>query len=70
MQLTMIIQRQQAGRAGRRSRDSLAVLVVDNVPLDNYYTENPEELFSSSGDDIEIDLESGVILDGTWLLRY
>ncbi|KAL1758264.1 hypothetical protein FB107DRAFT_207459 [Schizophyllum commune] len=55
--------RQQAGRAGRRSRDSLAVLVGYGDPLDQHYMEHPEELFDGQIEDLVIDLESKVVLE-------
>ncbi|KAH8117220.1 DEAD/H helicase [Phellopilus nigrolimitatus] len=55
--------RQQAGRAGRRARDSLAVLVADSLPLDQHYVQNPNELFDKSIDDILVDLDSKVLLE-------
>ena len=59
----MRIQRQQAGRAGRRARDSLAVLVADSLPLDQYYVQYPDELHNKRGDDLLVDLDSRVILE-------
>ncbi|KAH8829608.1 hypothetical protein DL96DRAFT_1792453 [Flagelloscypha sp. PMI_526] len=56
--------RQQAGRAGRRSRDSIAALVADSLlPLDKYYMENPEELFKANGDELVLDMDSAVVLE-------
>ena len=55
---------QQAGRAGRRSRDSLIVFVADPVPIDQYYVKNPGQLFEKVSDDLIVDLESKVILEG------
>lgn len=42
-----VIQRQQTGRAGRRARDSLAILVADPFGIDQYYVKHPDEVFSS-----------------------
>ena len=38
-------QRQQSGRAGRRSRDSLSVLVSDSLPADRHFVANPDDIF-------------------------
>ena len=35
------------GRAGRRARDALTILVTDERPIDQHYVNNPEELFST-----------------------
>ena len=55
---------QQAGRAGRRSRESLVVFVADSFPVDQHYVENPEQLWEKPTDDLIVDLESKVILEG------
>ncbi|RPD79912.1 P-loop containing nucleoside triphosphate hydrolase protein [Lentinus tigrinus ALCF2SS1-7] len=55
--------RQQAGRAGRRARDALAVFVADALPVDQHYINNPEELFDRSTNDLMVDLDSKVILE-------
>lgn len=57
-------QRQQAGRAGRRARDSLAILVADPFSVDQYYVNHPEELFGQTLEDLVIDIENPVILEG------
>ncbi|KAJ7590973.1 DEAD/H helicase [Mycena floridula] len=55
--------RQQIGRAGRRNRDSLAILVLHDQPLDSYYKQHPEELFDRPTDELILDLESKIILE-------
>ncbi|KAI8998791.1 DEAD/H helicase [Trametes punicea] len=55
--------RQQAGRAGRRARDALAIFVADSLPVDQHFINYPEELFDRSTDDLIVDLESKVILE-------
>ncbi|CDO70744.1 hypothetical protein BN946_scf184798.g59 [Trametes cinnabarina] len=55
--------RQQAGRAGRRARDALAVFVADSLPVDQHFINYPEELFDRSTDDLIVDLDSKVILE-------
>ncbi|SJL04493.1 related to helicases [Armillaria ostoyae] len=55
--------RQQTGRAGRRSRDSLAILVAEALPVDQYYVNHPEDLFDKNPDDLVIDLDSKLTLE-------
>ncbi|PLW45287.1 hypothetical protein PCANC_16937 [Puccinia coronata f. sp. avenae] len=40
---------QQAGRAGRRSKESLAMLVLEQRGVDQHYASHPEELFGARG---------------------
>lgn len=54
--------RQQIGRAGRRSADSLAVLVASQDPIDQYLTTHPEYLTDSSPEKALIDPDNLVIL--------
>ena len=58
------LQRQQAGRAGRRAQDSIAILVADSFPVDQYFAKNPNELFDAPYDDLVIDLENKHLLEG------
>ncbi|OCH95579.1 P-loop containing nucleoside triphosphate hydrolase protein [Obba rivulosa] len=55
--------RQQAGRAGRRARDALAVFIPDPFPIDQHFVKNPDELFDKATDDLILDLESNVIVE-------
>ncbi|KAG8745683.1 hypothetical protein FRC10_007380 [Ceratobasidium sp. 414] len=55
--------RQQMGRAGRRARDALTVLVADERPIDQHYVEYPEELFSKDVGELHIDLDNQAILE-------
>ncbi|OOF99715.1 hypothetical protein ASPCADRAFT_138466 [Aspergillus carbonarius ITEM 5010] len=56
--------RQQSGRAGRRNKDSLSILVGDRYPTDQHYMRNPEELFSKPNSELQIDLTNDLILEG------
>ncbi|RPB26004.1 P-loop containing nucleoside triphosphate hydrolase protein [Terfezia boudieri ATCC MYA-4762] len=48
--------RQQSGRAGRRNRDSLAVLMGSGAPMDRYYMNKPGELMSAPNASVEVDI--------------
>ena len=58
------LQRQQAGRAGRRSRDSLVVLVAESFAVDQYYANNPDQLFDGKLEELMVDIDSKVVLEG------
>lgn len=56
--------RQQSGRAGRRNKDSLSVLVGDKFPTDQHYMRNPNELFTKPNCELQVDLANELILEG------
>ena len=51
------------GRAGRRSRDALAVLVADSLPLDQHYVQFPDDIFDKPVDGLLIELDNKVVLE-------
>nr|WP_321350154.1 DEAD/DEAH box helicase [uncultured Methanoregula sp.] len=61
---TMMSARQQAGRAGRSKKESLAILVAQANPLDQYFMNHPEEFFSRSHEHAIIDIHNPYILSG------
>ncbi|KAI9934701.1 hypothetical protein MW887_000318 [Aspergillus wentii] len=56
--------RQQSGRAGRRNKDSLSILVGDKFPTDQHYMQNPDELFTKPNCELQVDLSNELILEG------
>jgi DEAD/DEAH box helicase domain-containing protein len=56
--------RQQSGRAGRRNKDSLSILVGDSFPTDQHYMQNPGELFSKPNAELLVDLENLLVREG------
>jgi DEAD/DEAH box helicase domain-containing protein len=54
---------QQAGRAGRRSDESLAVLVAQDDPLDQYLVQHPGELFERPSEAAVIDPTNPYVLE-------
>ncbi|KAL1981173.1 hypothetical protein VTN96DRAFT_3020 [Rasamsonia emersonii] len=56
--------RQQSGRAGRRNKDSLSVLIGEGVPTDQYYMKNPDELFTKPNCALQVDLTNELVLEG------
>ena len=56
--------RQQSGRAGRRNKDSLSVLVGDAFPTDQWYMNNPDEIFTKPNAELQVDLENMLVLEG------
>jgi DEAD/DEAH box helicase domain-containing protein len=53
---------QQAGRAGRRSESSLAFLVAQDDPLDQYLVSHPEDLFAKPPESAVIDPTNPYVL--------
>jgi DEAD/DEAH box helicase domain-containing protein len=53
---------QQAGRAGRRSDASLALLVAQDDPLDQYLVQHPEQLFDLPAEAAVIDPSNPYVL--------
>lgn len=53
---------QQAGRAGRGQHPSLAILVLRQNALDQYYAEHPDHLLAASSEHAVIDLGNPYIL--------
>jgi DEAD/DEAH box helicase domain-containing protein len=56
--------RQQSGRAGRRNKDSLSVLVGDGFATDQHYMQNPDELFTKPNCELQVDLENMLVREG------
>lgn len=55
--------RQQSGRAGRRNKDSLSVLVGDCFPTDQYFMENPDEIFTQPNCELQVDMQNEMVLE-------
>jgi len=56
--------RQQSGRAGRRNKDSVSVLVGDCFPTDQYFMDNPDEIFTRPNCELQVDLTNLLVVEG------
>jgi len=56
--------RQQSGRAGRRNKDSLSILVGDGFATDQHYMQNPDELFTKPNCELQVDLDNMLVKEG------
>lgn len=56
--------RQQSGRAGRRNKDSLSILVGDCFPTDQHFMQNPDELFTRPNAELQVDLDNMMVREG------
>ncbi|PTD12312.1 ATP-dependent helicase HRQ1 [Fusarium culmorum] len=56
--------RQQSGRAGRRNKDSLSILVGDGFATDQHYMQNPDDLFTKPNCELQVDLENMLVREG------
>lgn len=54
---------QQAGRAGRREEQSLAILVAQDDPLDQYLVQHPKDLFERPAEAAVIDPSNPYVLE-------
>lgn len=59
---TVASTRQQSGRAGRKSKESLAVLVASAAPLDQYLARHPEFILENSPEEALINPNNPLIL--------
>ncbi|NSW45237.1 MAG: DEAD/DEAH box helicase [Bacteroidales bacterium] len=64
---TIISTMQQAGRAGRRNKSSVVILIAFENSLDQYIFKHPNVLFDKSPENIIIDTENEIIKAGQLL---
>ncbi|KAG0147441.1 hypothetical protein CROQUDRAFT_42913 [Cronartium quercuum f. sp. fusiforme G11] len=56
--------RQQAGRAGRRNKESLSILILDQKASNQYFAQHPDQLFDAAESEIWLDLENENVVGG------
>ncbi|ODQ81778.1 hypothetical protein BABINDRAFT_170429 [Babjeviella inositovora NRRL Y-12698] len=56
--------RQQSGRAGRRNRDSLTLVVGSDDPVNQHYMAHPAELITQEYQDLVLDFDNMLVLEG------
>ena len=61
---TMISARQQSGRAGRKGDISLAILVAQANPLDQYFMNHPDQFFGRPHEHAVVDTGNPYIVSG------
>ncbi|ANZ74121.1 BA75_00074T0 [Komagataella pastoris] len=54
---------QQSGRAGRRNKDSLTIVVGSDDPVNRHYMNNPQELISMEYQDLVLDFSNTAVLE-------
>jgi DEAD/DEAH box helicase domain-containing protein len=55
---------QQSGRAGRRNKDSLTLVVGSDSPVDQHYIKHPQLLIEREFQDLILDFDNMLILEG------
>ncbi|CCH41513.1 putative ATP-dependent helicase HRQ1 [Wickerhamomyces ciferrii] len=55
---------QQSGRAGRRNKDSLTLVVGSDAPVDQHYMKHPELLLEWNFQELILDFENALVLEG------
>lgn len=55
---------QQSGRAGRRNKDSLTLVVGSDSPVDQHYMKHPEKLLEKEFQDLVLDFDNILVLEG------
>lgn len=61
---TIISTKQQAGRAGRRGKESIAILVAHENPLDQYFMKHPDAFFGRPLEHAILDERNPYIVSG------